>query len=384
MNRLTEAEPLFRRALAIDEKNLGSDDPKVAGDLFNLGLVLGIDQQTEAEQLSQRASSILLKSSEPSSAVPPNEDLGKLTQQVTQLYQAHKFSEATAVAERCVVVARSWFGQEDSRFAAAVFQLAFLYRGQGKYLLAEPLYRQALAINETILGPNPTVASNLSNLAAVLQDLSQLPEAELFFRRALAVDQKSLGPEHPKVGTDLSNLSQFLQATNRFAEAEPHSRQALAIDETTLGSQHPDVARDLNNLGRRYFGVTNRSAEAEQLYRRAARHWREKSQVPTRPFPATDSKQPGRTCLRILTEQARGRAAFSARSRYRRGRAWGRSIPRVAIDLNNLAVLLADHWPAGRGRTALIGERFAIDEKSLGPEHPAVAKNLNNLAGLLQ
>jgi hypothetical protein len=37
---LAEAEPLIRRALAIDEQSFGPDHPEVAGDLNNLALVL--------------------------------------------------------------------------------------------------------------------------------------------------------------------------------------------------------------------------------------------------------------------------------------------------------------------------------------------------------
>ena len=67
-------------------------------------------------------------------------------------------------------------------------------------------------------------------------------------RRALAIDETSFGPDHPNVATDLNNLAQLLQATNRLAEAEPLMRRALAIDEKSFGPEHPNVAIDLNNL----------------------------------------------------------------------------------------------------------------------------------------
>ena len=67
-------------------------------------------------------------------------------------------------------------------------------------------------------------------------------------RRALAIQEKMLGPEHPNVATGLNNLAQLLQTTNRPAEAEPFMRRALAIDEKIFGPDHPNVARDLNNL----------------------------------------------------------------------------------------------------------------------------------------
>jgi len=67
-------------------------------------------------------------------------------------------------------------------------------------------------------------------------------------RRALAIDERSYGKDHPRVAIDLNNLAQLLQATNRLAEAEPLMRRALAIDEQSYGKDHPRVAIDLNNL----------------------------------------------------------------------------------------------------------------------------------------
>src|ERR1700724_958308 len=68
----------------------------------------------------------------------------------------------------------------------------------------------------------------------------QQPEA--LMRRALAIDEKSYGPEHPHVAIDLNNLAKLLMATNRLAEAEPLMRRALVIDEKSFGPQDPRVA----------------------------------------------------------------------------------------------------------------------------------------------
>ena len=46
-------------------------------------------------------------------------------------------------------------------------------------------------------------------------------------KRALAIDEKSYGPEHPDVARDLNNLAQLLKDTNRLGEAEPLMRRAL-------------------------------------------------------------------------------------------------------------------------------------------------------------
>jgi tetratricopeptide (TPR) repeat protein len=50
--------------------------------------------------------------------------------------------------------------------AASLNNLAELYRAQGQYAQAEPLYKRSLAIVEKALGPDhPNVATSLNNLA---------------------------------------------------------------------------------------------------------------------------------------------------------------------------------------------------------------------------
>jgi hypothetical protein len=60
-NRMDEAEPLLRRALAIDEKVRGPVHPKVATRLNNLALVLEkTNRVADAEPLMRRSFAILL------------------------------------------------------------------------------------------------------------------------------------------------------------------------------------------------------------------------------------------------------------------------------------------------------------------------------------
>jgi hypothetical protein len=41
------------------------------------------------------------------------------------------------------------------------------------------------------------VSRDLKNLAALLKDTNRLSEAEPLYRRALAIGEKSSGPDHP-------------------------------------------------------------------------------------------------------------------------------------------------------------------------------------------
>ncbi|MFL6202551.1 MAG: tetratricopeptide repeat protein, partial [Thermoanaerobaculia bacterium] len=122
-------------------------------------------------------------------------------------------------------------------------QLALYLKTRGLYAEAEPLYRNALIIDEASFGSqHPRVAVQLNNLAQLLKATNRLSEAEPLMRRALDIDEASFGSQHPKVAIRLNNLAQLLQATNRLSEAEPLMRRALAIDEASFGNEHPDVA----------------------------------------------------------------------------------------------------------------------------------------------
>ena len=115
---------------------------------------------------------------------------------------------------------------------------------------------------------HPMVATVLGNLAEVLVDLGRPSEAEPLYRQALAIDERSPESENPALATSLNDLAEPLRTTNRMSEAEPLYRRALEIDERTLGREHPNVARDLNNLAL-LLQMTDRVREGELLSQRA-------------------------------------------------------------------------------------------------------------------
>ena len=78
----------------------------------------------------------------------------------------------------------------------------------------------------------------LNQYAVHLNARADFAAAEPLMRRALAIDEARLGPDHTQVAIDLNNLAHLLQATNRLRDAEPAMRRALAIDEV-LGPTIP-------------------------------------------------------------------------------------------------------------------------------------------------
>ncbi len=155
---------------------------------------------------------------------------------------------------------------ENAKYLDAAAWILFVL---GRYSEAEPFFKRALIIEEKMLGKDhPSVASTLNNLAEVYVNLSRYAEAELLFKRALIIKEKMLGKDHPTVATTLSNLALLYMELERYEEAEPLINRALANTEKALGKDHPTVATMLGNLAGLYLRF-GRLAEAEPLYMRA-------------------------------------------------------------------------------------------------------------------
>src|SRR5260370_960021 len=88
---------------------------------------------------------------------------------------------------------------------------------------------------------DPRGAGTVGDAANLLRITNRRTEAEPLLRRALAITEKSYGPDHPDVAERLNNLAWLLETTNRLGEAEPLFRRALAITEKSYGSDHPSV-----------------------------------------------------------------------------------------------------------------------------------------------
>ena len=139
-----------------------------------------------------------------------------------RLHQAGDFPQAEQVYRQ--------FLQQEPGHAQGWFQLGSLYQAQGKYAQAEPRYRRALAIIEKALGPeHPDVATVLDSLAGLYEAQGKYLQAEPRYRRALAILEKALGPEHPDVAPVLENFAGFLRKTNRAAVARDMEARARII-----------------------------------------------------------------------------------------------------------------------------------------------------------
>jgi tetratricopeptide (TPR) repeat protein len=185
--KLQEALPLCRQALAIMEHAIGPHHPDVANILNTwAGMYEELGESAEAERLAQRSVAMI--------------------------------EEVTGGTEMEVLQVQS------------LGMLAEIYRMQGRYAEAEPLYQQALAIKKKVLGPeHPDMAMTLNNLAVLYKSAGKYAKAEPLYRHALAIFEAALGPTHPKAITCRQNYAELLREKWRQAKAaalESHPRKA--------------------------------------------------------------------------------------------------------------------------------------------------------------
>jgi tetratricopeptide (TPR) repeat protein len=117
-------------------------------------------------------------------------------------------------------------------------QLGLYWKARGQYRAAERLYRRALAIDEVSYGPDhPDVARDLNNLAQLLKATNRLSESEPLYRRAVQIwigFQRQTGYEHPNLRVGVANYVSLLQAMGR---TEEQIQQQLRELDESLGSE---------------------------------------------------------------------------------------------------------------------------------------------------
>ena len=149
--------------------------------------------------------------------------------------------------------------------------LAKILVKQGRYDEAEPLYRRAMAISEKALDPNhPNMALVLHNMSELYRLRGQLAEAEPLARRSLAACNDRGVTENRLVAACTRNLAELFLAQGRWDEAESFSRESLLMREKVFGPDHPDVAESLLTHAAVLRGL-GRNAEAGSMDESARR-----------------------------------------------------------------------------------------------------------------
>ncbi len=221
-----EAEKQLVAALK-EAEGLGPQDPRLATTLNYLALVYDAQgKYADAEPLYKRSLAIL-----ENALGPEHPDVAKSLNNLALLYHHQgKYAKAEPLYMRSLAISEKALGPEHPQVATGLNNLAEIYRAEGRYADAEPLYKRSLAIDEKALGSDhPGVATDLNNLALLYYAQGRYADAEPLYQRSLAIREKALGPEHPDLATSLENYAALLRKTGRGDEAAKLEARAKAV-----------------------------------------------------------------------------------------------------------------------------------------------------------
>jgi len=248
----------------------------------------------------------------------------------------------------------------------------------GDYAKGVVSYKAAAEIAERFDRKDKRRVAASNALANMYDALGQFADAEVLYRRALKAAAESAGKASPEYGLVLGNIGTVYVEIGQPASGEKLMREALAI---YAACDPPDQLRIAiaKNAVAEVLSVTGKHKEAETLL--------------TEALPVLE-KIPDIWGETAIATNNLGVARFSlgkhdeARQLLRRALAMmeehaGPDHPMLARTLNNMASLEAR---TGHPKEAGDCLRRALDiaERRLGPEHPVYAAILGNYAALLR
>ncbi len=131
----------------------------------------------------------------------------------------------------------------------SLLRLAATKQNAGEDAEAEEYFRQALAIADRTMGPDdPELMLLLTDLTRLHLRKSSFAAAEPLLLRLLEM-KRSKGEDHPEVATVFASLANVRQALGHHESAEQLWRRVLDIRERTLAPNHFAIATALEHLG---------------------------------------------------------------------------------------------------------------------------------------
>lgn len=256
-----EARKLFERMLVVFEKAFGPEHPDLLDPLLGLGkIAYEQGNLVEAENLYKRFLAIAEKAAGP-------EDPRAIEAQLrlADVYRQHnRLPEANALVEQAAKASLGTAGSHARRAQA------LLYYQQGRYAEAEPLLKEALAVQEKISrSSDPDLMTSLYNLARLYGDQGKTREAEAHLARLRDIEQASGQPFVP-LNDRYENWARIGNwPMERLQQAESMLERALALEEKVLGAEHAAVVQTLRVLAV-VSSVQGNHAKAGTLAKRAA------------------------------------------------------------------------------------------------------------------
>lgn len=182
------------------------------------------------------------------------------------------------------------FGGRADLASEIMAKYAELLLGQRKFKEAEPLFERSLNASIEAHGEeHPATAERLSEYAILMRRTERYSRAESMLRRALAIQEKTIGIDTVAYLTTLHRLASVLDDQKRTGEADKIYADTLPKLKERLGPYHPFIADSMDNWAG-YAEKFRGKEDAEEL-RASARVIRRKIAHSLSPVYDTEKRQ---------------------------------------------------------------------------------------------
>lgn len=142
-----------------------------------------------------------------------------------------------------------FFKDGDPRMGVTLRSMGDLSLRQQNWSLAKEYFERALAFEQKQLGPESLEAGDdLYGLALSSQQLGDHLAAEIFLKRVEEIWRKKLGLNNPRLLSILPAMGAYSSMKSDFASAESYYKQTIPIAEAQYGANSPKVGSYLNLL----------------------------------------------------------------------------------------------------------------------------------------
>jgi tetratricopeptide (TPR) repeat protein len=241
LGRYSDAQKLYRHAIALIEKQSGPKDVALANPLRNLmSLYAENGQCGPSLKLARRIAGLQ------NNTDTDKEATNTLFAAAAALQSCKRYSEAESVYVRLLSDAEAQ-SNSDPRYTGQILNnLAILYMHSHKPAIAAEHLSRAIAAVEGASGTkHPELITLLSNFALAQRELGRQDLVDALFQRAIAIAIETLGTEHPIYRHVMANYAQTLRHLKRKDAAKDAERQArtalTAAGLARLGNQTVDI-----------------------------------------------------------------------------------------------------------------------------------------------
>jgi CHAT domain-containing protein len=253
----------------------------------------------------------------------PSEEITRLDEQGLKLTQDKRYREAISIFEKSLKLAKQHFGEMSVEYADHMTVLGNVYAIIANYAISEQYFKNAIAIYQKVLGEsnteyiirlkqiltleinflenqfqefykkrllkealhtskiicekmlqlkgenNPDYIDSLYNLASIYREDYDYANAEMLYKRAMNLRQRTLGENNIDFAHAVYTLAGLYSEKNQYDNAEPLYQRSLEIIDSISGKENVYYAHGLNSLGELYL-KSGKYDRAELFLRKAA------------------------------------------------------------------------------------------------------------------